>query len=95
MIRESEILLPNVQVKLLIVGASKRKLATQEGEQENTKCPDIGRRARILNFTDDLWRHVGRSTTENLDLPLMGDAGGEAEVDHLDSLLGLIKQDVL
>jgi hypothetical protein len=71
-------------VQLFVSGASEREAAIEQRVEQDSRCPDISRRSRILDLVDYLWRHVGGSAAEHLDLFIIGDASGKAVVNQLD-----------
>ena len=95
MVRELELLLADVLVKFLVIGASEGELTAEKGVQEDAKGPDISRRTGVLDLANDLRSHIGWSSTEYLDLPIMRNASGESKINQLDSLFCLVQQYVL
>ena len=95
MVWELKLLLADVLVELLVIGASEGELTAEESVQEDTKCPDVSRRTRVLDLANNLRSHIGWSSTEYLDLPIMRYASGESKINELDPLLGLVQQYIL
>ena len=78
-------------IQFFIIRASERKAATQHRVQQHAQRPYISGRARILDFRDDLRRHVGRSPTEYFNLPIIRNAGTESKIDNFQALAARIE----
>ena len=82
--RDIQITNDDLAVQLLVILTPERELATEEGEQKNTRSIDVCRRPTELDLLDDFRGHIGRSAAEQLDHLLVRNAGRKPEVDELD-----------
>lgn len=77
----------NFTVKILVILTFKWKLTTEKGEEKNSSCVDISGRTTIVCLLHNLWRHVGGSTAEYLDLLIVWNASAEAKVYQFNLIL--------
>ena len=70
----------DLPVEVFVVLAAERKLPTQHGEEEDSRGPDISRRAIVLLLADNLGAHVAGRSAENLQLDVLRRAAAEAKV---------------
>ena len=95
MVRKLQVLRSYIVIQFFIVLATEWELPAKKCVQEDTESPDVGRWARVFDLAHDLWCHIAWRPAENLDFPLMWDAGTKPKVDHFDPLFRLIEQYVL
>jgi len=94
MVRDHKLTLHDLLVEILIILASEWEAAAKESKQEDSTGPDVCWRAAEFFLGHNLRGHVGWSTTEYLDLFIVGDARTKAKIDNFDVTLG-IKHHVL
>ena len=78
-------------IQLFVVRPFERKFTAKQRVQEHAQCPDISWWPTILNFTNNLWRHITWRSAENFDLPLVGNTSAKSKVNQLYYSLCLIK----
>ena len=73
----------NFAVEVTIVLAPEREAPTEEGVEQNAHGPNVCTEAGVLFPGHNLWGHVGRSSTKDLQLLSRRHDGGEAKIDNL------------
>ena len=58
MVRELQLLVADGVVELFVVLAFERELTAEQGEHEDTECPDVCWRTRVFDLGHDLGRHI-------------------------------------
>lgn len=61
-------------IQIVVCLAAEREASVQESIEEDSSCPDVGRRSRVLHFGHNLRCHVGRRSAEHADLLVVWDA---------------------
>lgn len=79
-VREFEVCTADALVELFVVLTSEGKTTAKQSEKQDTKSPDISRRTAVFFLADNLWCHVRRSATEQLDPLVIGYARREPKV---------------
>ena len=79
-LRELQLIETDGMVQLFIVLALEWELSAEKSKQEDAQGPDICRWARILNLSNNFWRHVRWCAAEELDFLFVRDASRESKV---------------